>query len=129
MFKGLADNKLHIGLSRANIQRILEYDPVIFDLASLGLESHWVLITVRKGNLRLVPQRFTGTVVALDETQFEGLFSQAIPFAVTDTLCGMLFAMETEQDIEDAVRRGGLITVGTVVTRKGWPPGSFPSQN
>lgn len=136
MIKAIAGNSIYIGLTRANLEKMAERDAVLFNMRDFKLPSCWVCIAQREDGVvaidnrivRLNPLVFCFSADALKDMErnailirIEGQPHWLQAYTIT------IFVCEDEQAGEKSLR--GRITEETIVTRRGFMPGEFPSRN
>ncbi len=127
MFKGRAGNHIHLGLSRENIRRLKADDPIVFNLSELGLGSRGICISCQKKGFAAFPKGFDGVGIALSVRLLDGIDKKPHHLILDGGIEVMIFSGDTEQSIERQLK--SLIGPETLITRKGFPPGSFTEDN
>lgn len=136
MIKVVSGNSIYIGLTKANVERMAERDPVLFNFRDLGLPSYWACVAQKEDTIvaldneivKLQPLVFCFTTKALKEMErkpflvrIDGRPHWLKAYTIT------IFVVEDEYAGEEFVRRR--LGPETVVTRRGFMPGDFPSRN
>ncbi len=137
MIKAIAGNSIYIGLTKADVERMAEHDGALwFNFRDFGLFSYWACIVQKEDEvvtldieiIKLEPLVFCFSADALREMEnnsmlirIEGRPHCLQAYTIT------FFVIEDEQAGEDFVR--GRINEDTIMTRRGFMPGEFPSRN
>ena len=132
MFKAVVDPTAKpavvvFGLSRMNIARMLDDDPVLLDLADLKLDPQLICITAKNAdNNAAMPEGFDGIGIALSHRTLNGLLDEEPIRITTEEYVFVLFAGESEAAIEEMIRSHGFIDDKTQVRRSGYLPSETP---
>jgi len=136
VIKAISGNSIYLGVSKANVERMAERDPVVFNFRDLQLPSCWAVIAQKEDGVvaidndvvRLNPLVFCFTPKALKEMEteaqlirIEGRPHWLNSYTIT------IFVIEDDGAGEEFVR--GRLSAATTVTRRGFMPGDFPSRN
>lgn len=115
MFKSIIDRTAEhpmvvIGLSRGNIERMRQDDPVLFNLIELGLDDRWVSISWKHAdNTAAFPQGFQGVGLAFTDKVLDAFLNGQRQTMEADDITFIVFGGETEQAMEQMIREAGLI--------------------
>lgn len=136
MIKAIAGNSIYIGLTKANVERMAERDAVLFNFLDLGLPSCWACIALKEDSgialeneiAKLKPLAFCFSADALKKMERTPIFIriEGKPHWLQAYTISF-FVFEDERVAERFFR--GRMTKDTIVTRRGFMPGEFPSRN
>lgn len=135
MFKGLIRSddgiSIYIGLSHANIKRLRQDDPVVFNLKELGLPDQIVAISYKhEGGMAAFPTGFAGVGLAFNDRAIDSMMhDEAVIPLQSGNLKFVVFVGETEQSMESMIRSYGGIGQKTVVSHSGFAPSDVPACN
>ena len=136
MIKAIAGNSIYIGLTKANVERMAERDPVLFNFRDLRLPNCWACIAMKEDNgvalgneiVNLKPLVFCFSPNALKKMERTPTFIriEGNPHWLQAYTIN-IFVFGDERVAERFFY--GRLTEDTIVTRRGFMPGEFPSRN